>query len=312
MNHVAQNNHYVLSFLKTRPQIAALGSVSFDSNASANPTTIADKSRSNAVGQVIRFSGQPGAWQFDESIDDFLKRAPVTIPTTPTYAGWLWVQSPTTPRAQLESRDACTAAAFVEKANHLLEESNIRHPKTAGGSQVKSQFNATREMAKHRDRLECQLLVLAKQMGLTTGKWMLFPSFERLSSVWKSVATATSQGRLGPTAKSAVYDQSNGDTLICVYTYDFSDTEDVRRVLEELIELGLVQSDGNPSIYYKCDAYTHLGITSKNDYKLRASLYSSKEILRNEAKALADGSIARLNKRGRKDDFPSWSSDDIS
>ena len=65
--------------------------------------------------------------------------------------------------------------------------------------------------------------------------------------------------------------------------------------MNELLELDLCSRDGKP-IYYKCDAYTYLGIVSDNSYKLRASLFSSVDIFKNEAKVLRDGPIARLKK----------------
>ena len=57
------------------------------------------------------------------------------------------------------------------------------------------------------------------------------------------------------------------------------------------------------TIYYKCDAYTYLGINSGNDYKLRASLYSSEEILNGQVK-YKDGAIIRLKtKKGLVEEF---------
>lgn len=75
--------------------------------------------------------------------------------------------------------------------------------------------------------------------------------------------------------------------------------EDVRRVLDELLDLELCRRDGKP-IYYKCDAYTYLNLSSNNEYKLRASLYSSAELWKDEAKASKEGPVARLKKRDQK------------
>lgn len=125
------------------------------------------------------------------------------------------------------------------------------------------------------------------------------------------MATATSEGRLGSTSKSAVYDPDKPETLICVYNDDFSDSDEVRRVLKELVNLNLCHAGGKP-IYYKCDAYTHLNIFSDNRWKLRASLYSSKEILNNETKAFASGPVSRLKKRNMERDVYSVTGDDIS
>jgi hypothetical protein len=40
-------------------------------------------------------------------------------------------------------------------------------------------------------------------------------------------------------------------------------------------ELGLVENQ----IWYKCDAFTHLNLDSKNPYGIKASLYGSKDVL---------------------------------
>jgi hypothetical protein len=77
--------------------------------------------------------------------------------------------------------------------------------------------------------------------------------------------------------------------LICVYTKDFTDVEDVRRVLHALIEMGLVAADMPRGIAYKCDAYTYLDIYAKNEYGLPASIYGSKEML---AESQAGGDTA--------------------
>lgn len=109
---------------------------------------------------------------------------------------------------------------------------------------------------------------------------MLFPTKEEVGRVWKLVAQGVADNRLGDTAKVAA-DSENGDSggiLICVYTKDFSDLDDVSRVLSELVDLGLCSAEGR-GIYYKCDAYTYLDIGSKNDYGLKASLYWSRDVL---------------------------------
>ena len=139
------------------------------------------------------------------------------------------------------------------------------------------------------------MLTLAVKTSATCGKWMFFPEPSDLDRYWRVVAEATADGSLGPTSKVATHDPADPKRLICVYTYDFADIADVRRVLEKLIDLGLCRSDGRP-IYYKCDAYTYLDITSKNPYGLRASLYSSKEVLKHEVTVSMNGSISRLRK----------------
>lgn len=114
---------------------------------------------------------------------------------------------------------------------------------------------------------------------------MLFPIAEDVNRIWSLVAAATADGELGHAAKVATDDGSGnqGSRLICIYTEDFSDKEDVKRVLKRLVGMGLVNGKGpmgeERGIYYKADAFTHLGIDSKNEWGLKASLFSSKDVL---------------------------------
>lgn len=136
---------------------------------------------------------------------------------------------------------------------------------------------------------------------------MLFPSPADVNRVWRLVAEAVVDGRLGDTAKVAPADPPNPfvpapkkqtSRLICVYTKDFSDLEDVKRVLGELIELGLAPrnaSDG--AIYYKADAFTYLGLDALNPYGLKASLYSSKDIMNLSKTAKGKSSVTVPAKR---------------
>lgn len=67
--------------------------------------------------------------------------------------------------------------------------------------------------------------------------------------------------------------------LVCIYTKDFRDEDDVLRVLRELESMGLVSGDRN--IYYKSDAFTYLDLYSAtaSKYGLQASLYNSSKML---------------------------------
>jgi len=115
---------------------------------------------------------------------------------------------------------------------------------------------------------------------------MLFPELPDVSRIWRLVVDGVINNRLGPTAKVAPDDGTNNARLICVYTKDFRDKDDILRILQELVAMGLA-GHGKP-IYYKSDSYTHLGINSKTaaEYGLQASLYNSH-------KMLAEASLAK-------------------
>ena len=109
---------------------------------------------------------------------------------------------------------------------------------------------------------------------------MLFPRLNDASRYWYKIAEATIDNRLGIGAKiSTGLGEAREERLICIYTKDFSDMDDVRRVLDGLVELDFVSSNNPRGIYYKPDAYTYLDISSGNEYGLPASLYSSRDLL---------------------------------
>jgi len=112
-------------------------------------------------------------------------------------------------------------------------------------------------------------------------QWMLFPAEHNAEKTWRQVVEAVVENKLGTAAKIA----TDGDTrLICIYTKDFSDIADVTRVVNALADLKLVYRDAPRGIYYKCDAFTYLDISSGNEYGIAASLYSSKDIFSSAAK----------------------------
>lgn len=90
-------------------------------------------------------------------------------------------------------------------------------------------------------------------------KWLVFVPEQRIDAVWAKIKLATEEGRLGDSAKVATArpnpNAANPDTkVICVYTYDWTDEEDVRRIRQELRNLGIVSK-----IPYKADQDTYAG-----------------------------------------------------
>jgi hypothetical protein len=129
---------------------------------------------------------------------------------------------------------------------------------------------------------------------------MLFLSTEDLTRIWRLVVDSVISNRLGPVAKVAPDQGLPGERLVCIYTKDFRDKNDVLRVLRELVSIGvsgLISTLTTTSIervqvfnpklkpvYYKADAYTHLNIykASAAEYGLQASNYSSQKLLAEE------------------------------
>jgi len=94
---------------------------------------------------------------------------------------------------------------------------------------------------------------------LKTGKWLIFVDRKNVDKVWEKIRLATEKGALGIEAKvsskiAAQLSSESGSHVICVYTYDWTDERDVRRVREELRKLGITNK-----IPYKADVDTIQG-----------------------------------------------------
>lgn len=94
------------------------------------------------------------------------------------------------------------------------------------------------------------------------GKWLIFVSNFNVDRIWIKIKNATGNGSLGGLSKVATAkvnpEFSNSKVkVICVYTYDWRDEKDVKRVREELRKIGISRK-----ISYKTDEDTDLGIYS--------------------------------------------------
>ena len=77
-------------------------------------------------------------------------------------------------------------------------------------------------------------------------------------------------GKLGFAAKVSTRDPEDKTHVICVYTEDFTNEEQVRAVEQGLRKVGVTVQ-----MRYKPDIYTTLGIYSKNPWGLRPTVYIS-------------------------------------
>jgi hypothetical protein len=225
--------------------------------------------------------------QANESVDKFLQRVPVADKRCAQLGPWPWIDAPkTSPPREPSVREFVQGGARLLKA-YDDDRAEVERRCTGQKSAV-----VTRKLKSHRDRLKIDLLNLAIASSTTCGKWMLFPTVNEVSHDWQVIAKATAEGKLGHTSKVATWDPSRSQVLICVYTSDFNDLADVKRVLKVLASLSL-HSLTNRNIYYKCDAYTYLSIESENPYKLKASLYSSKDLLGPAAEKLVTPAVGQ-------------------
>ena len=96
------------------------------------------------------------------------------------------------------------------------------------------------------------------------GKWLIFSSVYNAKRIWLKIKRATENGTLGNLAKMATAKPNGVFTnskvrVICVYTYDWRDKDDVMRVREELRKIGITRK-----IAYKADEDTYRGLYSNN------------------------------------------------
>ncbi len=91
------------------------------------------------------------------------------------------------------------------------------------------------------------------------GKWLIFVGTYFLDKLWEKIKFATEEGKLGGMAKTSTA-KINPDfpnskiKVICVYTYDWRDEQDVKRIREELRKTGITRK-----ISYKTDEDTQSG-----------------------------------------------------
>lgn len=99
---------------------------------------------------------------------------------------------------------------------------------------------------------------VVEQDKLKTGKWLVFVDKENIDKVWNKIKSATERGILGIGAKVSTAKPKPADIgykknkhVICVYTYDWTDEKDIKKVRGELRKLGVTDK-----IPYKADIDT--------------------------------------------------------
>lgn len=241
------------------------------------------------------YEGETNALQINEQLTTFLSRLKPS--TTEISNPWIFC-------ANFNSGQRPTApdiAGFKQVGHRFLDKIlQKREELEAKFDPPKAEGVITRMMAADRANLESEIMAAAKRHNLTSGKWMLFPTRDRVDRYWEAVVRGTVDGRLGSAAKVATRPEKPEEPtqVICVYTRDVTDEADIKRVLLELVRLKLApavveQGKGakkgfvKGQIWYKPDCYTWLGITSGNEYKIKPTLYGT-------ASLLTEGDVQKL------------------
>jgi len=105
------------------------------------------------------------------------------------------------------------------------------------------------------------------------GKWLIFVDVAGVDELWEAIERATGEGKLGSmakvsTAKPNPNAKDPNQRVICVYTYDWTDEEDVRQIRRALRELGVTQK-----IPYKADSDTLAGKYAKRGHRRISKYY---------------------------------------
>ncbi|KAF6815551.1 DNA polymerase ii large subunit-like protein [Colletotrichum sojae] len=239
------------------------------------------------------YAGVVYAWQLTETVDDFLARLPPETTEVSDHVPWIFICNPYIPRG-----DRLTAQSQFSKGNEdeaPEEEGSQLRTLIEGGVErldilgnfmngirktTKSQTAKNMEIAREKKAAVQDILALAQACKVRAGKWMIFCQPSEVDEVWRVVARATANNELGIAAKVAPRQDATGrkDRIVAVYTADFNDAADVARVLRRLRDLKLAEVMGRP-IYYKPDAFTYLGIASGNKWDMKASIYSSLDVV---------------------------------
>ena len=110
---------------------------------------------------------------------------------------------------------------------------------------------------------------LAKQHGITSGKWMFFVASSHADSSWTCLATAASQGLCGNHVKVSSRD-SRGRHAFCVYVKDYLSPSFLDASRKEIEHLRLPNVD---QLLFKPDIYSWLEIHAGNKWGISPVLY---------------------------------------
>ncbi|EMD63486.1 hypothetical protein COCSADRAFT_181745 [Bipolaris sorokiniana ND90Pr] len=201
---------------------------------------------------------QLNAWQLGKSVDDFIRRLP-PLTTSVFTCPWIWAENP-----------------------YHNPHDKSPYPHVALTLQIAAcdYSRVLRDSPQESESLQEPITSLARNTHVLSRKWMLFPKSVDVTQVWKQIVVGVIENRLGSGCKVAT-DDGKEERLICVYTRNFQDTQDVVRILQELETIGLLSA--GRLIYYKPDAYTYLDVRRENaaEYGLKAILYNSRSMLAN-------------------------------
>lgn len=112
---------------------------------------------------------------------------------------------------------------------------------------------------------------IAKSCNIISGKWLIYIKTELVDEIWNKIAHCCIKGLLGCSIKVSPKSINTISHVICVYTNNYFDINDVKKVRNVLKEIGIIQS-----INYKPDIFTYLCIYRKNKWNIKPSIYATR------------------------------------
>lgn len=110
------------------------------------------------------------------------------------------------------------------------------------------------------------------------GKWMIFAyKGEQLDKIWEGVRKAIEKGLLGSSAKCSTAKENPNSAniktgIICIYTYDSNDKEDLKKIARGLFKIGNIKR-----LLYKEDVVTYEGKYRNKGHKKISKWVVTKE-----------------------------------
>lgn len=201
----------------------------------------------------------PGGYGLEIGLDEWIECSrPSQL--SASYCAWIQVQN-----VNKDSPGFGFADGLFDPAPYLTALNDIQDTIDRGG----------RVSSEKKQACMKSLIQTACHQNFTCGKWLFFFPPSIADECWERIARATAEGRLGCSAKIAPT-QGMGPTdraVCCAYVKDFSCRSEVKRVFLELETMGFIVTCG-----FKPDFLTLLGINTGNQWKLKPTIYSVKEV----------------------------------
>ncbi len=163
-------------------------------------------------------------------------------------------------RRLIRARSPAMAAYKTEVRSHFVDPQPHQLPSAVHPCEAPEGYRWLHAYSPHHSSID----------PVAVGKWLIRVPCEFVGYCWERVRDATEQGTLGIAAKvSTDWGHKNDPAfpaghkvhVICVYTYNWQDRDDVLRVAKRLREIDAVRRQ---TLLYKPDAMTYAGIYSGN------------------------------------------------